>query len=223
MIRDRNHSLPDRHTQLNDLHDLGSSGPSIPSGIDDRSNLHPQVAPANPFGPPQPPPKTLKAKNKAAAPTKAGPIKHPPHLPAKRKPQPKHQNVPKTQEKSKNAATITKQTPLPPKPPKPPQPKNKKAGGRHKARARADKLRQQYPGIKGVPATVSKNERAQRIADYIAIHGDPTNKAVQPKTRPKTITKASQRHSKRLAEQSSAAAAATTIAGASRRNPIALD
>ena len=206
MIRDRNHPFPEHHLHLNDLHDLGSSGPSNPSGIDDRSNLHPQGVPANPFGPSQHPAK--KRKDRAAKFAKAKSASHP-NLPVA-KPDSKQQHVQKKNKKPKNKAAVALQAPQDPKP--------ILAIGAFRAKSRAINLKKDYPGIQGVPLTVSKAQRAKFIADYIAKYGDPTKKPVEAKE----ISKPPARRSQRLAAQSSEINA-TSIAGASNWNPIAID
>lgn len=217
MIRDRNRPLPDHHLHLNDLHDFGSSGLSIPSGIDDRSNLHPQGVTANTFGPLQPPAK--KTKKEATTAAETGLI---PHTNLPRKTIPKQQNVQKTQKKQKKSKDTAAAAVQASQVTKPPQPK--KVGVAHtKARARANTLRQQYPGMKNVPPTISKAQRAKFTADYIATLGEPIKKPAEPKpaAKPvaKTVAKVSASRSQRLAVHSTT----TAPLGASNRNPIAID
>ena len=99
---------------------------------------------------------------------------------------------------------------------KPPRPTTKAAA--RSAKSRADGLRRDYPDIKGVPAKVSKSQRAKYVADYIAKHGDPKKKPVEPSAKNKMPA----RRSKRLAASPSKATATPTD-GASNKNPITID
>lgn len=200
MIRDRNHRFPAH------LHPLVSRGLSVPSGIDDRSNVQPQGLPANPFGPPESPAK--KEKKQSTTTGKAGSTSHT-SLPIA-KPKPKRKHASKTQQKHTTTVAVTVQAPQAPDPSQPIT-----ATDAYRARARADNLRKDYPGIEGVPETVSKIQRAMFIADYIAKKGNAEEKPVETKG----VSKRPWRRSRMLAAQSS-----TTLSnGASKRNLLSID